>query len=103
MLPQQIIRTIVPSQMRRLIKRTFYHRFKRSIEWEYMPHGWQMQERDPDVKGWNTNSILDVYKAKWPAFVKSLEGTSPLGIGHESPTISNDDLGAHNTIMSYGY
>lgn len=70
-------------------------------QWEYLPQGWKTQ--DPNILGWNVQSILDTQRQKWPAFVRSLQGTNPLGINHESPTISGSDYASHNTLMVYGY
>ncbi|MGC9506102.1 methyltransferase, TIGR04325 family, partial [Baaleninema sp.] len=70
-------------------------------QWEYLPQGWKTQ--DPNILGWNVQSILETQRKKWPAFVRSLQGTNPLGINHESPVISSGDYGSHNTMMTYGY
>lgn len=47
--------------------------------------------------------MLEAYKAKWHAFVKSVQGTGPLGVAHEAVKITNNDYAAHNTIMCYAY
>lgn len=72
-------------------------------EWEYVPERWDRQTLDPHVKGWNVTSVLEAYRAKWPAFVKALEGNGPLGISHEATTITAHDHSSHNTLMCYAY
>jgi putative methyltransferase (TIGR04325 family) len=72
-------------------------------EWEYVPEGWERQKVDPLIKGWNVAGVLESYKAKWPLFVKALEGSSPLGISHEATAITTADYSPHNTLMAYAY
>lgn len=103
MLRAQHVRTVVPPQVRRLIKRIFHSQFKKSIEWEYKPEGWRALDQDPDIQGWNVDSVISTYKQKWPTFVKYLHGRGPLGVAHEVHEITNTHLGAHNTIMTYSY
>src|SRR6266545_4978483 len=73
------------------------------IEWEYVSQDWPSASADSRIKGWNVNSVLDIYRAKWPAFIQQLEGTLPLGISHESDLSTRTDPIFHNIIMSYGY
>jgi putative methyltransferase (TIGR04325 family) len=73
------------------------------VEWEYVPEGWSAEVTDPKIKGWDVDSVLDVYRAKWPEFIKQLEGTKPFGVSHESDLCSQTDPILHNIIMSYGY
>lgn len=70
-------------------------------EWEYIEEGWSA--RDPKIKGWNVESVLETQKAKWPQFLISVQGTGPLGISHEASTPSNSDYAPHNTLMAYAY
>ncbi|MFH0851980.1 MAG: radical SAM protein [Candidatus Peregrinibacteria bacterium] len=76
---------------------------KRSVEWEYLPEGWAYAQGNPLVRGWNDGSIANVSAKKWPSFVAAVTGEKPLGIAHEDTVIRNDDLGGHNTIMSFAY
>lgn len=103
MLRTRIIRAVIPQQVRRSIKRTFYRQFKKSIEWEYQPEGWCVLEQDRDIQGWNVDAIVSTYKQKWPSFAKYLQGSGPLGISHEAGGITNTNLGAHNTNLIYSY
>ena len=48
-------------------------------EWEYVPEGWARRS-DPRVKGWNVDAIVAAYRAKWPSYVRALEGSRPLGV-----------------------
>ena len=76
-------------------------------EWEYVPEGWR--RKDPRVKGWNVESILDTQKARWPAFLRMVQGSGPLDATHrlqvagEVSAPSNNDYAAHNTMMAYAY
>jgi putative methyltransferase (TIGR04325 family) len=73
------------------------------VEWEYVPAGWSAATADSKIKGWNVESVLAVYRKKWPAFVKQLAGTQPFGMSHESHLSSPTDPIFHNIMMSYGY
>lgn len=73
----------------------------RPAPWEYMPKGWETN--DPSIKGWNVERVIQTERDKWPAFLRLVEGSSPLGLNHESPEPTNDNLDAHNLIMSYAY
>ena len=76
-------------------------------EWDYVPEGWR--SKDPRIKGWNVESILETHKAKWPEFLRSVQGNGPLetahrlGVAYEASALSNNDYAAHNTIMAYAY
>jgi putative methyltransferase (TIGR04325 family) len=97
-----LTRRIVPPFLRDTVRwlrdRT---RYAPSPEWEYVPEGWA--SADARITGWNVDSILETQQAKWPYFLRALNGTSPLGIAHEAPVPTNHDLAAHNTIMAYAY
>ena len=73
------------------------------IEWEYIPEGWQALKTDSNIKGWNVESVLEAYKANWPTFLKSLEGTLPFGISPESGSENRTNLMFHNLMMTYAY
>lgn len=72
-------------------------------EWEYMPEGWRAAEKDPKIKGWNVESVLEAYKASWPQFVQNLESAGPFTASPEAITGSQTDLFFHNRIMVYAY
>ncbi len=73
------------------------------FEWEYIPTGWDYLEDHPEIRGWNAEEILEVYKKKWPKFLNMTQGVGPLGIMHESDLSSNTDLCGHNVVMSSAY
>jgi putative methyltransferase (TIGR04325 family) len=75
----------------------------KDIEWEYVPEGWKALKTDPNIKGWNVESVLEAYKANWPTFLKSLEGSFPFGISPESGSESCTNLAFHNLMMTYAY
>ncbi|MEP7288289.1 MAG: methyltransferase, TIGR04325 family [Chloroflexota bacterium] len=74
-----------------------------SSEWEYVPEQWARAKRDPKIKGWNVQAVLDAYINKWPAFVESLNSTYPLGLSPEADPSQKLDLSSHNISMTYGY
>lgn len=72
-------------------------------EWEYIPQGWAYAQTHPEVKGWNVQDVLRIYRQKWPQFVRMVQGTGPLGIAHESALTSNEDVYTHNAVMTFAY
>ena len=76
-------------------------RSARGAEWEYCGDGWVND--DPNVKGWNVDSVVATQKTRWPAFLELTGGRGPLGVAHEAPTPRNDDYYAHHIVMAYGY
>ena len=53
--------------------------------------------------GWAHPSIVKKQLEKWPSFLKSVDGTSPLGQSHEGQVNGPADRATHNTIVSFGY
>ena len=70
-------------------------------EWQYLPGGWSTKSER--IKGWTDFTIPKTQMAKWRDFVFTTQGTGPLGIAHEAPSLSNDDYYAHHMMMAYGY
>jgi len=62
---------------------------RHSPEWEYIPEGWR--SKDPRIKGWNVESILETQRSKWPEFQRSVQRNGPLGVAHEGFVPSNND------------
>ncbi len=102
---KELVKLFVPPLFIKLCRRVrFGAREKKPfIEWEYIPEGWEYGRMSTEVKGWNVESVLDVYKRKWPKFSAMTRGTGPLGIAHESPLTGSEDIDSHNTIMSFAY
>jgi putative methyltransferase (TIGR04325 family) len=99
---RNIIRLITPPVLLQLAK--LLRRDNRSfIEWEYVPEGWTYAETHPEIKGWNVQDVLEVYKEKWPRFVAMLQGTGPLGMTHESALTTDEDISSHNAMMAFAY
>ena len=73
------------------------------IEWEYVPAGWLEADRDPKVKGWNVESVLKAYEAKWPAFVASVAGPTPFGSSPEASAATPADVQFQNALLSYAF
>ncbi len=78
-------------------------RFAARHEWEYIPEGWDYANVHPEVAGWDVQSVVDVYRAKWPAFADAVQSSRPLDFTHESPDFTGGDLNAHNGVMSFAY
>lgn len=72
-------------------------------EWEYIPQGWRYADNHPEVKGWNVDDILAVYRQKWPGFANHVGGTGMLGIAHEGNITIDNDIYAHNASLSFAY
>jgi hypothetical protein len=71
-----------------------------SPEWEMKPNSdavWTAHD------GWSHQSIVETQLKKWPAFLRSIEGTRPLGQPHEAAADAPADYATHNTIMTFGY
>ena len=69
-------------------------------EWEAVPdtdEAWTVHE------GWSHQSIAETQRKKWPVFLASVEGSRPFGWSHEAAVGAPIDIGAHNTIISFGY
>ncbi len=106
---KQIIRDLVPPIIWRSLKKIYLlltskkNSILSDIEWEYMPQGWLSEKIDPNIKGWNEETILEAYKANWQVFLSNLEGTSPFGISPESDSNQRNNLIFHNIMMTYAY
>jgi putative methyltransferase (TIGR04325 family) len=70
------------------------------IEWEAVPDTERTWNSHP---GWSHESIVMTYLGKWPSFLKSVEGTFPLGQSHIGRSEMPADVAAHNTIITFGY
>lgn len=69
-------------------------------EWEAVPDSdaiWQVDG------GWSHQSIADTQSRKWPSFLASVAGAKAFGQPHEGAADAEADLGAHNTIVTFGY
>jgi putative methyltransferase (TIGR04325 family) len=70
-------------------------------EFEHVPEGWERR-----VSGWDGGTVAEAYLAKWPEWVKALEGAGPLGVYHEARAgepLGRDDVAAHNMLVSFAY
>jgi putative methyltransferase (TIGR04325 family) len=84
---------------------------RRPPAWAYVPEGWRAARSDPRIKGWNQDSIVDVYRARWPALTRLLDSPLPLAVALEHPApltldsepYSDLHLVMHNVVMSYAY
>lgn len=106
---KQIIRDLVPPIAWRALKKIYLLLSTKKniklnhIEWEYMPQGWLSEKLDPNIKGWNEETVLEAYQKNWQTFLRNLEGTSPLGISPESDSNQHNNLIFHNIMMTYAY
>jgi len=95
-LAKQFLPPIAVSAVRRLLQ----SRGRQPPEWEYVPEGWSAKDR---IRGWNEESVVEAQRARWSAFVRSLEGVGPLGIAHEAAVPTREGWEAHNTLMCCAY
>jgi len=95
-LAKQFLPPIAVGAVRRFLRL----RDKQLPEWEYVPEGWSAKDR---IKGWNEKSVVETQRARWSAFVRSLEGVGPLGIAHEAVVPTREGWEAHNTLICYAY
>lgn len=70
-------------------------------EWEYVPEGWQL--RDPNVKGWDVESVARTKAEDFRALRGRLQGTGPLGVENPERLPTERDYAASNTLMCYAY
>jgi putative methyltransferase (TIGR04325 family) len=74
-------------------------------EWEFVPEGWS-RHADARVRGWDVPEVAAQYEARWDEFCALVRGPAPIAVIHEGrigTSLANDDLGAHNAVVSYGY
>lgn len=95
---RQLLPPIVAEPIRRALDR---RRSSGHLEWEYRPGGWP--DNDPTIHGWDAESVLTTQLTRWPAFVRSVEGSAPFGLSNEAAGPTEGDYGTHNTVMSFGY
>lgn len=67
-------------------------------EWEAMPN---TPELWTETDGWAHQSIADVQRAKWPAFVESIASPRPLGLSHEAPPDAPIDVNVQNMVLTF--
>ena len=72
-----------------------------SPEWESLPDGWRT--RDPHVKGWNVESIVETQRAKWPEVLRLVSGPGPLPVHLWAADLSRPTVAANTVLMAYGY
>jgi putative methyltransferase (TIGR04325 family) len=77
------------------------HRRDSAEEWVYCPRGWPTSE--DGQPGWASASVAETQLERWPAFLRTVEGTAPLGFSNEVTDPSEQHYAVHNTIMSFGY
>lgn len=100
---KQFAKTIAPPFLWNAFGRTWRALRKPQYEWEYVPEGWKAEGINPNNKGWDNDSIIQVYRKKWPEFLKSLEAPKPLGVNHESLEVNSGSIKDHNIMMTFGY
>jgi putative methyltransferase (TIGR04325 family) len=74
---------------------------RQPVDWEYCPDG--RIAADPAAAGWNEPSVRDTQLSTWPAFVHLASGSGPLGINHTDLVPNAENIGVHNTVISFGY
>src|SRR3974390_3330745 len=74
--------------------------YVRPASWEYASRGW---ETELDTQGWNSESIIEAQKKRWPAYAAQLLGSGTLTVNHEDPAVNSGRLRDHNTNITYAY
>lgn len=75
----------------------------REIEYEYLPDGFAHAARDPKIKGWNVETIVNVYHWNWEMFGQLVDGKGPPGYSPECGLPVKDDVSFQNTILVFAY
>jgi putative methyltransferase (TIGR04325 family) len=70
-------------------------------DWAYVPEGWRAQ--GADMKGWSDPEVAGAVAQHWPTLVRNVEGPGPLGVAHFPWSLTREDAGYHNAMMSFGY
>jgi hypothetical protein len=97
---KHIIRLLLPPIFLEAIAKIRSYLTPARPEWEVMPNTDAVWTAHP---GWAHRSIAETERAKWPAFLASIEGTRPFGWPHEALAGTPIDVGAHNMIVTFGY
>ena len=100
---RDLVKSVLPPLLILWAKQIRDHLPGHRVEWEYIPEGWARAQSDPRIEGWNVESILDAYRAKWDSFLQAMDGTGPLGTSPEAVTSTSPDLIFHNAIMIFAY
>lgn len=100
---KKIIRAITPPVLFTAAKSLTKRLAPVTPEWEYLPDGWNMAQVKTGTSGWNNERIVQIYREKWPDFLRSLEGTKPLGVNHEAAAVDSGSIKDHNIMMTFGY
>jgi putative methyltransferase (TIGR04325 family) len=70
-------------------------------EWAVVPEGWA--ENDTRGEGWLHESIVAANVARWPSFMRTIEGPGPLGVDRETTEISYQNRVTHTLINAFSY
>ncbi|MCC6189356.1 MAG: hypothetical protein IT318_09990 [Anaerolineales bacterium] len=96
-----LLRDLTPPVVWRLLKR--WRDRLTAEEWQYVSDHWPAPAAQERPRGWGVPEVLEAYKARWPGFVKRLEGPEPFVISPEAFQTERADLIFHNTLMSFAY
>jgi len=76
-------------------------------EWEFVPEGWDARQTERlEGRGWDVEAVARAYRAKWPSFLRAIDGPGPLGVGHEvldGQEVGREDPVAQNTVLAFGH
>jgi putative methyltransferase (TIGR04325 family) len=91
---------LLPPLVIHLVRRAAIVR-RSEAEWEHRKEGWPTELSN--TEGWRHQSIVAAQVAKWHTFRHLVDSSGPLGVSHEATHLSNSDLFAHNSVMTFGY
>ncbi len=73
-------------------------------EWEFVPEGWQRQQRDPAVTGWDVPGVVAAYRIKLAAFRDIVAGPGPIAVATSASATSNiTTVSDQNAILAFAY
>jgi putative methyltransferase (TIGR04325 family) len=106
MTPRQFVRGITPPFLvagYRHVRQRLRHD-PRLPEWEFVPEGWQREQRDPAVTGWNVPGVLDAYRTKLATFRDVVVGSGPLAVPTSASVTRNvTSVSDQNAILAFAY
>lgn len=106
MTPRQFVRGITPP----FLVAGYRHvrqRLRQDLqlpEWEFVPEGWQRQQRDPAITGWDVPGVLDAYRSKLATFRDVVVGSGPLAVPTSASVTRNvTSVSDQNAILAFAY
>ncbi|MBM2823981.1 MAG: uncharacterized protein HW413_2727 [Thermoleophilia bacterium] len=71
--------------------------------WEHVAEGWSRRESDPNVRGWDVDSIRHWHSERFPTWSRAFEAPNPLGASEYAREPTEQHLHSHNVHVSFAY